>query len=462
MTIGSGHLMRERLMSDLKTVQKFRDAQDLFHQERWKEALRLFDDLSLSYKSDREILLNRAMCLARLGKEEEAELLCDHITIVHKDPRGALLKAQIPRSKRDGKDAPIEIKERKPLVSSEMLKRGVVACFLVALGFAGWSFYSAYESPAAPAIVTMDPPGPRTLRFPETFSLGQLFIRDWAYAAAKIGADVGVWVDHGEARGKVEIPAGKETRLVFSPSQSANVAALRRLGKYDLQSLDLHDCPVGDAGMTHIGHLVGLFKLSLDNTLVGPEGYAALRRMTSIREASIIGTTLGEPGRRFIAQQPFLEHIDADRVDLRDDWLIALPGMERLTFLSLDDTEGITDAGIAHIAKHRNIKDLFLSYTKLSDEGLKKIQSIKSLKRIWMEGTQITDASMEGFRIMPSIAEIGVAYTTVTNEGLMRLVDISTLRKVGIKGCDNITADAVKRFRAQRPEVVVETHLNVL
>jgi hypothetical protein len=79
-----------------------------------------------------------------------------------------------------------------------------------------------------------------------------------------------------------------------------------------------------------------------------------------------------------------------------------------------------------------------------------------------MEGTQITDASMEGFRQLPSIGEIGIAYTAVTNEGLMRLVDISTLKKVGIKGCDNITADTVKRFRAQRPEVFVETHLNVL
>jgi hypothetical protein len=146
-------------MSDLKTVQKFRDAQELFHQERWKDALRLFDDLSLSYKSDKEIMLNRAMCLARLGKEEEAELLCDHITIVHKDPRGALLKSQIPRSRRDEKDAPAEIKQRKPLVSPELLKRAVIACFVVALGFAAWSFYSVYEAPIPAAIATMDAPG---------------------------------------------------------------------------------------------------------------------------------------------------------------------------------------------------------------------------------------------------------------------------------------------------------------
>lgn len=454
--------MRESHMSDLKTVQKFRDAQELFHQERWKEALRLFDDLSLSYKSDKEIMLNRAMCLARIGKEEEAELLCDHITIVHKDPRGALLKAQIPRSRRDGKDAPVEIKQRKPLISAELLKRGAVACFVVALAYAAWTFYSVYEAPIPPAILTMDAPGARTLRFPDEYSVGAVFIRDWAFAAAEIGADVGTWVEHGEAKGKVEIPAGKEARLVFAPAQSANISALRRLGKYDLQSLDLHDCPVGDAGMAQIGHLIGIFKLSLDNTLVGPAGYTELRRMTSIREASIIATTLGEPGRKFIGQQPYLGHIDADRADLNDAWLIALPAMERLTFLSLDDTEGITDAGIAEIAKHRNIQDLFLSYTKLTDEGLKKLQSIKALKRVWLEGTQITDASMEGFRQLPSIAEIGVAYTAVTNEGLMRLVDISTLKKVGIKGCDNITAETVKRFRAQRPEVFVETHLNVL
>ena len=35
-------------MHDQKTIQRFRDAQELYRQERWAEALRVFDDLSLS------------------------------------------------------------------------------------------------------------------------------------------------------------------------------------------------------------------------------------------------------------------------------------------------------------------------------------------------------------------------------------------------------------------------------
>lgn len=448
-------------MSDVSTVQKFRDAQHLFQQERFREALRLFDDLSLSYKSDREIMLNRAMCLARIGKEEEAELLCDHITIVHKDPRGALLKAQIPQSRRDGKNAPEEIKQREPLISADLLKRGVIGCFVVALGFTAWSFYSAYEAPIPPAIATMDAPGERTLRFPDDFSLGTLSVRDWAFASANIGADVGTWMDIGEAKGKVTIPAGKEARLVVNPSQVANLSALRKLGANALQSLDLQDCPAGDAGMEHIAHLTGLFELSIDNCLVGPEGYRKLRRLTSLREVSIIATTLGDAGRSFIGQQTFLAAIDADRADLNDAWLIGLPPMERLTFLSMDSTEAITDTGIAEIAKHRNLQSLFLSYTALTDEGLKKVQGIKSLKRVWMEGTKITDAGMEGFRQIPNVEEIGIAYTGVTNDGLMRLSDISSLKKIGIKGCEKITVEAVRRFQSKRPEVFIETNLNL-
>lgn len=448
-------------MSDLKTVQKFRDAQNLFHQERFKEALRLFDDLSLSYRSDKEIMLNRAMCLARIGKEEEAELLCDHLTIVHKDPRGALLKAQIPQSRREGRGAPEEIKPRAPILSPELLKRGIVACFVIALCYAGWMFYSTYEAPVAPAIATMDAPGARSLRFPDDVSLGTLYIRDWAFASASVGADIGAWIEHGEAKGKVAIPAGKEARLVFNPAQSSKIDALRRLGANALQSLDLHDCPVGDRGMTAIAHLTGLFMLSIDNTLVGPPGYEKLRRLTSLREASIIATTLGDPGRRFIGQQPLLAAIDADRADLNDEWLMNLAPMDRLKFLSVDEMEGVTDAGIAHIAKHRNLESLFISYTQLTDEGLAKIQTIKTLKRVWMEGTKITDASMEGFRQIPNIAEIGIAYTGITNEGLMRLSDISSLRKVGIKGCEQITVDTIRRFQNLRPNVFIETNLNI-
>lgn len=448
-------------MADAKTIQKFRDAQELFRQERWAEALRLFDDLSLSYKSDKDIMLNRAMCLARIGKEEEAELLCDHITVVHKDPRGAQLKAQIPRAKRDGKAAPAELKKRKPLISKEALKAGVLVCFATSVLVAAWTFYQNYEAPVPAAIATMSAPGERTLRFPSDVSLGTVSIRDWGYATNTQRDETQSWQPLGEARGKVSVPAGKEVQLTVRPAQSGNLSALRRLGATALQNLFMNQCPIHDEDLAGISHLTGLFYLSMDDTPIGPAGYAQLRRLTSLREVSIVGTTLGEEGRQFIAQQPFLESIDADRADLGDDWLIGLPPMEKLKFLSLDESKGITDNGIQHISKHRNIEQVFLSYTGLTDEGMKSIHSLNSLQRAWFEGTKITDASMAGFRLMPNIREIGIAFTEVTTEGLMALSDIRTLKKVGIKGCENITADGVRRFKARNPDCFVETNLNV-
>lgn len=445
---------------DAKTLQKFRDGQSLYQQERWAEALRVFDDLSLSYKSDSEIMLNRAMCLARLGKEEEAELLCDHITIVHKDPRGAQLKAEIPLWKREGKAAPIEKKQRKPLLSPEFLKLGMIACFVVALLMAAWTFYSNYEAPIPQAIGMAPAPGERVLRFPEGVSLGTLTMRAWGYDTDLQGGK-GAWNPLGEARGKVTVPAGMEVQLSVSVAQAGNLAALRRLRANDLQYLHMNSCPISNADMAYLSHLTGLFYLSIDDTPIGPEGFAHLLRLTSLRTASIVGTAPGEPGRALLAQQPYLATIDADRTGLADEWLAGLPPMGDLIFLSLDDTKGISDAGVAQIAKHVNLEQVFLSYTELTDAGMKAIHSLKHLRRAWFEGTRITDASMEGFRFMPNIQEIGIAYTPVTNEGLMRLSDIRTLKKVGIKGCDQITLDGIRRFKAVRPDVFVETELNV-
>ena len=175
----------------------------------------------------------------------------------------------------------------------------------------------------------------------------------------------------------------------------------------------------------------------------------------------MIATTLGEPGRAFIANQPYIESIDVDRADLTDAWLIGLPPMENLIFLSLDEIEHITDEGVAHIAKHRNLKKLFLSYTKTTDVGLKEIQSLKLVDRLWLEGTQITDAGMDGFRKMPNLAELGIAYTAVTSDGLMKLDGIRTLKKVGIRGCNNITIDGARRFQNANPDCFVETAIEL-
>ena len=448
-------------MQDEKTLRKLQDAQELYRQERWPEALKAFDELSLSYKSDRDVMLSRAMCLARIGKEEEAELLCDHISVVHQDPRGAQLKAQIPQWKKEGKIAPPEKKERKPIISPEVLKGGMIACFLAAVVLSGWTFYSHYEAPVPAAIVTMPAPGERTLRFPADASLGTVNIRDWSYATDTQGSQGQFWERLGEARGAVTIPAGKEAQLRVTAAQSASISALGRLGANALQSLWMNECRLSDADLAHIRHLTGLFELSIDNNPIGPGGYAHLARLTSLRRVSIIGTTLGEAGRQFIGQQPFLDHIDADRADLGDAWLIGLPPLEKLTFLSLDDTVGITDKGIEHIARHRNLEQLFLSYTGLTDAGMKHVQSLKSLRRAWFEGTKITDASMAGFRLMPNIQEIGIAFTEVSTDGLMELADIRNLTKVGVKGCNNITAEGIRRFKALQPNCLVETELNV-
>lgn len=448
-------------MHDQKTIQRFRDAQELYRQERWAEALRVFDDLSLSYKSDPEIMLNRAMCLARLGNEEEAELLCDHITIVHKDPRGAQLRAEIPLWRREGKAAPEEKKARKPILSPEALKRGIVACFVLAVCMTAWSFYSAYKAPIPPSIATMPAPGERVLRFPENASVGTLVMRDWRFATDPLGRAASAWQSLGEARGRVTVPAGKEVQLTIAPGQIAQLPALRRLGPNDIQALNMNRCAIQDADLSHIAHLTGLFVLSIDDTPIGPEGYRMLRRLTSLRDVSIIDTELGETGREFIGRQQYLTGIDADRADLTDAWLIDLPPLENLTFLSLDDTPGITDEGIRHIAKHQNLEHLFLSYTGLTDASMKSLQSLKSLKRAWFEGTKITDASMAGFRLMPGIEEIGIAYTEVTTEGFLELAGIRTLKKVGIKGCDNISVEGIRRFKAQLPDCEVETNLNV-
>lgn len=448
-------------MHDPKTIQLYRDAQELFRQERWAEALRIFDDLSLTYKSDKDIMLNRAMCLARIGKEEEAELLCDHITVVHQDPRGAQLKAQIPSARREGQTAPEEKKERKPLVSAEMVKAGIITCFVLAVLVAGWTFYSTYEPPLPPAMITQPAPGERVLRFPSDLSLGDVLIRDWGYESDPLGEHSEYWKRLGPAQGDVEVPAGKEVRLQVAASQVAHLGALRRLGADALQSLYMKACPIADSDLAHIAHLTGLLDIDIDETPIGPEGFAHLRRLTSLRRISLNGTNTGEAGKQFIGQQYFLRHLDADRAGLRDEWLIGLPPLEKLDFLSLDDTEGITDAGIKALAQHRNLEHLFLSYTGITDEGMKAIQSLKALKRLWFEGTAITDASMDGFRLMPNIEEIGLAYTAVTTNGLMKLADISTLKKVGAKGCENISAEGIRRFKARNPDCIVETNLNV-
>jgi len=74
---------------------KFLQADSLYQQGRYQEALDLLDALDEAFPGTRHIMFPRALCLFRLNRRQNAVALCDEIVVKFGYARARELKADI-------------------------------------------------------------------------------------------------------------------------------------------------------------------------------------------------------------------------------------------------------------------------------------------------------------------------------------------------------------------------------
>ena len=111
-----------------------------------------------------------------------------------------------------------------------------------------------------------------------------------------------------------------------------------------------------------------------------------------------------------------------------DDWLISQAGEAgvkkdnrgRITYLDLSN-KAIANADLADIAKHTQLRELYLAKTGVGDEGLAHLRSLTQLRIISLADTQITDAGLKHLAAVRSLRQIFLYPTKVTDAGVAEL-----------------------------------------
>ena len=453
-------------MSKADTTGKFEQAQEYYKAERFKEALALMDELSVSMTSQQDIMHLRALCLARTGRVEGAEFLCDQLTIVHKDPRGEEIKPLIADAKRESKEAPKEKvkKEKQSFRLPGFVIPTIIGTVLVAAVVGGSLYGLAYVRNRVPEPVPSSPALPdRVVRFATDQSVGTLHSRYWTHDMATPVGGKNEWKGLGEAQGDVSVPGGQELRLVVPQFASRNLAPLSRLKPNDVQSITLEEALVSDSDMTYLKGLTGLRDLNISATDITGTGLKRLRKPTSLRRLSMGPMPdLGEEGRGILLTMTLLDQFQADDSDVTDEWLAVFCDTAKdLVFLSLDDNPQLTDEGIKHIEKLKSLKDLFLSYSSITDEGLARLQTLPALERLWLEGTLVTDEALAGFQSMPSLTNLSVARTRITKAGVEQLKKMRRLQRLEVSACAELAPEDIRALRDALPNCRIITNGNI-
>ena len=111
-----------------------------------------------------------------------------------------------------------------------------------------------------------------------------------------------------------------------------------------------------------------------------------------------------------------------------DQWLISQAGEAgvkkdnrgRIIYLDLSN-KAVANADLVAIAKHIQLRELYLAKTGVDDEGLAHLRTLTQLRIISLANTQITDAGLKHLAAVKSLRQIFLYPTKVTDAGVAEL-----------------------------------------
>jgi hypothetical protein len=163
------------------------------------------------------------------------------------------------------------------------------------------------------------------------------------------------------------------------------------------------------------------------------------------------------PGRAPVTAKPVeVRSLDAHAasrsVARTRDWRTALRFLGRTSSPALDAHGQMTDAMLVEVAGVEAIRSLSLSGSKaVTDEGLRHLARLRNLQHLDLDGTAVTDRGLAVLRELPKLERVSLAMTRVTDAGIAHLASCEELRDVNLMWTD--TGDGAMRALAGKQEL---------
>jgi len=312
----------------------------------------------------------------------------------------------------------------------------------------------------------------RVLQFPPDRSVGEVFLIEENCVVPEISREfhpayVFTPTRHlGPARGAVRIPAGYRACLhLGGPGVTRRqcFAALQALEPDDVQNLDfLRPLQVDDEFLPYVARLTGLKGFCPVIARFSAKGWVTLQTLShlghictpygltdaemsgiatlqTVHEMEIVATKLTDAGLAAIARLRNLQvlHLEGTTM-MTDEGLKGLATLPKLRHLRLSGP--FTDRGLAYLSTAPALKAMWLETPRATEETLQSLARIESLERLtvpWLD--LITHRSLVFLRAMPALKALGVGAAANPDGGIASLASLTNLEVLALKGSPALT-----------------------
>lgn len=163
-------------------------------------------------------------------------------------------------------------------------------------------------------------------------------------------------------------------------------------------------------------------------------GQVVRDRAGNIVEISLARTWATDADVERIAAIKTLKRLDLSLTYVSDRGVERLKALDQLEDLNLYAAEFITDAAIASLRGHRQLKTLNLRGTDVTDTSLSFVAELPQLKSLDISFTQISDVGLEHLAPLAQLEELNLGGNKISGVGLHVLKLLPKLRKLSFYG----------------------------
>jgi serine/threonine protein kinase len=219
----------------------------------------------------------------------------------------------------------------------------------------------------------------------------------------------------------------------------------------NLGSLGLDGSAIGDATVAHLREFAGLAYLSLARTKVTDAGVKHLKRSFSLTHLDLVSTDTGDEALRHVKELPRLRGIGCGRRTTDQGLADFLAARDDLEILSLSYTK-VTDSGLKAVSRQQQLRSLALTGLPITDAGLEHIRSLKQLTTLDMPFTRVTDKGLVHLAALNNLTWLQITQAAFTDDGLLRLANLPVLKYLYVIGT-RVTAKGAEQFHAERKKL---------
>jgi internalin A len=198
-----------------------------------------------------------------------------------------------------------------------------------------------------------------------------------------------------------------------------------------LSYLNLSGTLVGDTGVEELSRLGGLISLELANTPIG-DGLKNLAGLDKLKELGLANTRVGDKGLEGIVRSRNLKNLNLSGTLVTDTGLMHLSGLKSLEVLKLSKAR-VSDGSVHTLAGLRNLVRLDLSGTLVGD-GIAQIGDLGLLAHLNLAGTKVGDSGVKGLSHCGGLATLDLSGTPVHDNAVGYLAKLGSLEELNLAG----------------------------